>query len=116
MNGVPSIIIYAILILLIICVVLLVLLLKKKNNGEYERLFEQNEKTMEKIDRVVTSVEGSVRDEFSKSRMENNAAAGQQRKELTAAFADMNVILRKMTNDNYENNIKMSETISRNLL
>ncbi|MBQ7118003.1 MAG: DNA recombination protein RmuC [Clostridia bacterium] len=116
MNGVPSIVIYAILLLLIICVVLLVLLLKKKNNREYDRLFEENEKTWNKIDKVVTSVEGSVRDEFSKSRMENTASAAQQRKELTAAFADMNVILRKMTNDNYEHNIKMSETISQKLL
>ncbi len=116
MNGVPSIVIYAILILLIICVVLLVLLLKKKNSGEYDRLFEENEKTWDKIDKVVTSVEGSVRDEFSKSRMENAASSSQQRKELTAAFADMNVILRKMTNDNYEQNLKMSEIISQKLL
>ena len=107
MSGIPSIVTYAIyfiLILLIICVVLLVLLLKKKNNGEYDRLFEENEKTWDKMDKVVSSVESSVRDEFSKSRMENNASAAQQRKELTAAFADMNVILRKMTSDNYENN------------
>lgn len=117
MNSDLSLLLSAgILILLIICVVLLVLLLKKNNNQEYDTLFTQNEKTAEKIEKIAQTVNTNIRDEFSKSRMENAAAQSEQRKEITAAFNDMNTVLRKMTKDNYEYNVRMSETISSKLL
>ncbi len=117
MNSDLSLLLSAgIMILLIICVVLLVLLLKKNNNKEYDTLFTQNEKTAEKIEKIVQTVNTNIRDEFSKSRMENTAAQSEQRKEITASFTDMNAILRKMTADNYEYNLRMSETISSKLL
>lgn len=117
MNSIFTTVIPAItLLLLIICFVLLVLLLKKNNNKEYAELLKQSEKNSDKIERIFLSVNNNIRDEFSKSRMENASAQSEQRKELTAAFSDMNSILRKMTRDNYEYNIKMSETISSKLL
>ena len=117
MNSDLSLLLSAgILILLIICVVLLVLLLKKNNSQEYDALFTQNEKTAEKIEKIAQTVNTNIRDEFSKSRMENAAAQSEQGKEITAAFADMNTVLRKMTKDNYEYNVRMSETISSKLL
>lgn len=115
-SDLSAILLTAILLLLIICVVLLVLLLKKNNNEEYAELLKQNEKTGERIEKISAAVNTNIRDEFSKSRMENAASQSEQRKEITASFADMNTLLRKMTNDNYEYNIKMSETISAKLL
>ena len=113
----------AIIILLIICVVLLILVLKKKNNQESDRVFASVEKLgdnvallKEQSQQQSNALYGAVRDEFSKSRLENNAQQSEQRKELTAQMGEMTKKIEKMNTDNYTFNLKMSEMISNNLL
>ena len=113
----------AIIILLIICVILLILVLKKKNNQETDRLFASQEKISSSLDNLKSETQqqsnalyGAVRDEFSKSRLENNAQQSEQRKELTAQMTDMTNKIEKMNTDNYAFNLRMSEMISKNLL
>ena len=113
----------AIIILLIICIGLLILVLKKKNNQETDRLFANQERLSENIMALreqmaqqSNALYGAVRDEFSKSRLENNAQQSQQRKELTANMTEMAGKIEKMNTDNYAFNLKMSEMISNNLL
>ncbi len=120
MNYILDIII---IILLIICLTLLILVLKKKNNQETERLFAAQEKLAENIGALreqsgqqSNALYGAVRDEFSKSRLENNAQQSEQRKELTAQMGEMTKKIEKMNTDNYAFNLKMSEMISNNLL
>ena len=113
----------AIIILLIICIGLLFLVLKKKNNQETDRLFAQQEKLGENITSLREQTQqqsnalyGAVRDEFSKSRLENNAQQSEQRKEITAQMGEMTKKIEKMNTDNYAFNLRMSEMISKNLL
>ncbi len=104
------------IILLIICIVLLFLLLKKNNSKDYTAILEDNAKTRQLLSASVDQVNATVRDEFSKSRMEMGATQSQQRKEITTAIGDMNTQIAKLTRDNYDFNMKMSENISAKLL
>ena len=120
MNYILDIVI---IILLIICLALLFLVLKKKNNQETDRLFAAQEKLGENIGNLREQTQqqsnalyGAVRDEFSKSRLENNAQQSEQRKELTAQMGEMTKKIEKMNTDNYAFNLRMSEMISNNLL
>ena len=112
-----------IIILLIICAGLLFILLKKNNSKDYTELFNE----VSKVKDVTGNLRGEfhqrdvqmaalVRDEFSKSRMENNAQQCDQRKELAAQMGEMTKKIEKMNTDNYAFNLKMSEMISNNLL
>ena len=114
---------FIIIILLIICLALLIIVLKKKNNQESDRLFAQQEKLGENITALreqsqqqSNALYGAVRDEFSKSRLENNAQQSEQRKEITAQMGEMTKKIEKMNTDNYAFNLRMSEMISKNLL
>ena len=113
----------AIITLLIICLALLIMVLKKKNSQETDRLFAQQEKLGENITSLreqtvqqSNALYGAVRDEFSKSRLENNAQQSEQRKEITAQMGEMTKKIEKMSTDNYAFNLRMSEMISNNLL
>ena len=110
-------------ILLIICIALLIMVLKKKNNQETDRLFDSQEKIAASVvnlkgdlQQQTNAIYGAVRDEFSKSRLENNAQQSEQRKELTAQMSDMTAKIEKMNKDTYTFNMRMSEMISNNLL
>ncbi|MBQ4348168.1 MAG: DNA recombination protein RmuC [Clostridia bacterium] len=112
-----------IIILLIICSVLLFILLKKNNSKDYEGLFHEVSKTKEHISSLKGELQqrdmqmaSLMRDEFSKSRMENNAQQSQQRKELSEQMGEMTKKIEKMGTDSYAFNLKMSEMISNNLL
>lgn len=106
----------AVLILLIINIVLLFILLKKNNNKEYEALLSKEIETGKQIERLSKDITGNLRQEFAQSRMENAGAQSAQRQEIGTAIENMSVRLSKMTNDNYEFNMKMSELISGKLL
>lgn len=112
-----------IIILLIICAGLLFILLKKNNNKDYKELFQEVSKTNENIGTLKGELQqrdvqmvALTRDEFSKSRMENNAQQSEQRKELAAQMGEMTKKIEKMNTDNYAFNLRMSEMISNNLL
>ena len=105
-----------IIILLIICVGLLIIVLKKNNNKEYESILSSEKATREELSKTGAEITASIRDEFSRSRVENTNAQSQQRKELSESIKDMTDRLSKMTTDNYEFNIKMADMISVKLL
>lgn len=120
MNYILDIII---IILLIICLTLLILVLKKKNNQESDRVFASVEKLCDNVvllkeqsQQQNNALYGIVRDEFSKSRLENNAQQSEQRKEITAQMGEMTKKIEKMNTDSYAFNLRMSEMISNNLL
>ena len=114
---------FIIIILLIICLALLFLVLKKKNNQENDRVLPELEKLggniaslKEQTQQQNNVLYGAVRDEFSKSRLENNAQQSEQRKELTVQMGEMTKKIEKMNTDSYAFNLRMSEMISKNLL
>ncbi len=106
----------AVLILLIINIVLLFILLKKNNSKEYEALLSKEIETGKQIEKLSKDITDSLHQEFAQSRMENAGAQSAQRQEIGTAIENMSVRLSKMTNDNYEFNMKMSELISGKLL
>ncbi len=112
-----------IIILLIICAGLLFILLKKNNSEDYRELFNEVAKTKEntaalkgELQQRDVQMAALMRDEFSKSRLENNAQQSEQRKELTAQMGEMTKKIEKMNTDSYTFNLRMSEMISNNLL
>lgn len=106
----------AVLLLLIINFVFLIILLKKNNNKDYESLLAKEKENGQQIEKLHRDISGSIRAEFSQSRMENAGAQSAQRQEIANAIEGMNRKLSKMTNDSYEFNMKMSELISGKLL
>lgn len=112
-----------IFILLIICAGLLFILLKKNNSKEYDRLFQQQTATKELLGNLSgqltaqnDSMSQTLRDEFSKSRLESAENTSRQRKELQENLAEMARRIDKMNTDSLEFNMKMSEMISNKLL
>lgn len=106
----------AVAVLLIISIVLLIILLKKNNNKDYETLLALQKENSQKVDTFSKELNSSLREEFSRSRMESMGAQKAQRQEIASAIENMSVRLSQMTKDNYEFNIKMSELISGKLL
>ena len=104
------------LILLIICVVLVFIVLKKNNKKDYEINSLNSEDIRKELTDLSSSFSSALRDEFSKSRMENTAQQSAQRQEINALMGEMNLKLNKMVRDSYESNSKMSEMISYKLL
>ena len=104
-----------ILISIIISASALFILTKKKNNKEYTELLQRQQETEKSLERMWQNMSQSFRNEFSASRQENLELQRAQRQELQSAMNDMNVRLNKLTRDNYEFNLKVTELISTKL-
>ena len=100
------------LLLIIINIVLGFILLKKNNNKDNGEIETKVKELSQKLERSAEDIKNSVRYEFTQSRMENANANAAQRKEITAAISEMTQTVGKMTKDNYEFNMKLSELIS----
>ena len=113
----PLLIIALVLILIsiIISASALFILTKKKNNKEYTELLQRQQETEKSLERMWQNMSQSLRNEFSASRQENLELQRAQRQELQSAMNDMNVRLNKLTRDNYEFNLKVTELISTKL-
>ena len=113
----PLLIIALVLILIsiIISASALFILTKKKNNEEYTELLQRQQETEKSMERMWHNMSQSFRNEFSASRQENLELQRAQRQELTGVINDMNVRLNKLTRDNYEFNLKVTELISTKL-
>ncbi len=105
-----------IIILLIICVGLLFLLTKKNNKKEYESFLKEERATRDFVAKSSADISSAVREEFSRSRVENQNSQSQQRKEISLAIGDMTEKISKLTKDNYESNLKLSDMIAVKLL
>lgn len=115
MNSLNTVILILIIIILIISASALFILIKKKNNKEYEELLQRQAETEKSLDRMLHNMSQSFRSEFSASRQENLELQRAQRQELQQAMNDMSVRLNKLTRDNYEFNLKVTELISTKL-
>ncbi len=115
-TNTVTIILGAVSVLLIISIVLLIILLKKNNSKDYETLLALQKENSQKVDIFSNQLDSTLREEFSRSRMESMGAQKAQRQEINSAIENMSVRLSQMTKDNYEFNIKMSELISGKLL
>ncbi len=113
----PLLIITLILIVLLIIISAscLFILTKKKNNKEYTELLQRQQETEKSLERMWQNMSQSFRNEFSASRQENLELQRAQRQELQQAMNDMSVRLNKLTRDNYEFNLKVTELISTKL-
>lgn len=100
------------ILLIIINIVLGFILLKKNNNKDNGEIEAKVKELSQKLERSAEDIKNSVRYEFTQSRMENANANAAQRKEITAAISEMTQTVGKMTKDNYEFNMKLSELIS----
>ena len=100
------------ILLIIINIVLGFILLKKNNNKDNGDTEAKVKELSQKLERSAEDIKNSVRYEFTQSRMENANANAAQRKEITAAISEMTQTVGKMTRDNYEFNMKLSELIS----
>ena len=99
------------LLLIIINIMLVFIMLKKNNNKDNSEIETKVKELSLKLDKSAEDIKNSVRYEFTQSRMENANANAAQRKEITAAISEMTQTVGKMTRDNYEFNIKLSELI-----
>ena len=113
----PLLIIAVVLILIstIISASALFILTKKKNNKEYAELLQRQQETEKGLERMGHNMVQGLRNEFSASRQENLELQRAQRQELTQAMNDMSVRLNKLTRDNYEFNLRVTELISSKL-
>lgn len=102
-------------IAIIINAVTLILMIVRNNRKDYEQLTTENEKIVGKIDLALKENAQSVREEFSRSRIENAQAQTAQRQELSLAVSGMTEKLEKMIHDNYEFNAKVTAAISQSL-
>ena len=113
--------IFDIIILILISLVLIIsasalfILKKKKNEKEYAELLQRQQETEKSLDRMWQNISQSFRSEFSASRQENLELQRAQRQELQQAMNDMSVRLNKLTKDNYEFNLKVTELITAKL-
>lgn len=116
MDSIISIVnLVLIILLIIISACVLFILTKKKNNKEYTELLQRQQETEKSIERMWQNMSQSFRAEFSASRQENLELQRAQRQELQSTMNDMSVRLNKLTRDNYEFNLKVTELISTKL-
>jgi len=116
MNTVLGFIsIFLLIIVLIISVYGLFILTKKKNNEEYTQLLQRQAELEKSLERNWQNISVNFRNEFAASRQENLELQRSQRQELQQAMNDMSQRLNKLTRDNYEFNLKVTELISTKL-
>ncbi|MBQ6600552.1 MAG: DNA recombination protein RmuC [Clostridia bacterium] len=106
------IILILIILIFIISASALFILTKKKNNKEYQELLQRQQETEKSLEKMWQNISQSFRNEFAASRQENLEQQRAQRQELLQTMNDMNVRLNKLTKDNYEFNIRLTELIS----
>lgn len=101
-----------IILIFIVSAIALFILTKNKNDKEYAELLQRQQETEKSLEKMLQNVSLSFRNEFAASRQENLELQRAQRQELSQAMNDMNQRLNKLTKDNYEFNIKLTELIS----
>ncbi len=107
-----TIILVLIILVLIISASALFILTKKKNSKEYDELLQRQQETEKSLERMWQNFSQSVRNEFAASRQESSEQQRAQRQELSQTLNDMNTRLNKLTTDNYEFNLRLTELIS----
>ncbi len=102
----------ACLIMLIINTAAVFILLKKNNNKVSRQIDEATIRLQNQSDISAKEIISLTRSEFAQNRTETANAQSAQRKELSSAITDMTANINRLTRDNYEFNMKLSELIS----
>lgn len=102
--------------LFIISVICLILLTKKKNNKEYEILLQKQAESDAMLRAGLQTMQTSLGDEFSRTRMELSRGQSEQRQEMTAALGDMSRRIEKQGRDIYVMGLRTSETVAEGML
>lgn len=115
MNTIEIIILVIVLLVLIISGYALFILTKKKNNEEYSLLLQGQAQLEGNVEKNMQKMVNELRGEFAASRQENLRLQRDQRQELQQTMSEMSQRLGKLTQDNYEFNLKLAELISNKL-
>lgn len=105
----------ACLIMLIINIIIVFILLKKNNNKVSGQIDDAVTDIKDHYSSTSKQITDAVRGEFAQNRAESANAQAAQRKELSASISDMTANINRLTRDNYEFNMKLSELISAKL-
>lgn len=114
-NDLTLIILVLTTLTLIISCFVLFILTKKKNNKEYAELLQRQLETEKSFDKMYHNISQSLRNEFASSRQENLQLQQSQRRELQQTIQEMSSRVDKLTKDNYEFNLRMTELITAKL-
>lgn len=105
-----------IIIITALCAAMLgVLIIRKPKSNIPDDFAEKNEKNQAAVTAQINALSGFVSDQFSKSRMEEAQREQQLRAEVRGSLNDMNKLLTKMTEDNFEQRIKLAKSLSDSL-
>lgn len=105
-----------IIIITALCAAMLgVLIIRKPKSNIPDDFAEKNEKNQAAVTAQINALSGFVSDQFSKSRMEESQREQQLRAEVRSSLNDMNKLLTKMTEDNFEQRIKLAKSLSDSL-
>lgn len=105
-----------IIIITALCAAMLgVLIIRKPKSNIPDDFAEKNEKNQAAVTAQINALSGFVSDQFSKSRMEESQREQQLRAEVRGSLSDMNKLLTKMTEDNFEQRIKLAKSLSDSL-
>ncbi len=105
-----------IIIITALCAAMLgVLIIRKPKSNIPDDFAEKNEKNQAAVTAQINALSGFVSDQFSKSRMEESQREQQLRAEVRGSLNDMNKLLTKMTEDNFEQRIKLAKSLSDSL-
>ncbi|MDD6021039.1 MAG: DNA recombination protein RmuC [Acutalibacteraceae bacterium] len=104
------------LIISAFCAVMLVILLVRKPKSNVpDDFFQRSERNQAAVSEQIKSLSSFVNDQFSRNRMEEAHREQQLRAEVKDSLNGMNELLKKMTQDNYEQRIQMSKALSSSL-
>ncbi len=105
-----------IIVLLALCLVMLaVLIAKRAKNTLPEGFAERTENEFSSVKAQLSALAGFISDQFSKNRIEDAQRAQQSRAEIKASLDNVNQLLAKMTESNYEQQIRLAKMISSSL-
>lgn len=107
------------IILLVLCAAMLVVLLTRKPKtgipDDFAERTERMEKSLSEQNAKITALASFISDQFSKSRIEDAQRAQQSRAEIKASLDGVSQLLSKMTESNYEQQIRLAKAISESL-
>lgn len=98
--------------LLIINVIALFIFIKKNNNEKIKELLLGQKALKDQTEKMITSLERGIRNDFAQNRNDAFQMHAQQRQELKNALDEMGERIERLTKNNYELNTKLTETIS----
>lgn len=112
----PTVLSIIIIIITALCAAMLVILTARKPKSNIPDDFAQKcERNQEAVKEQLGALSKSVSDQFSHSRMEEMQREQQLRAEVRGSLDKMNELLKKMTEDNFNQRIELSKALAASL-